>query len=531
MPHLACDFGTTNTVLALWDEASAEGIPARLPGLNRLLESGAEEIPVTPTLIHYTANGREWLGQQVHEQRVYDSPTTFKWMKSAICQRNPARRDVHDRRISAAEAAADFLRSVLTLAAAEFEIGDEEIAFTVPVEAYEHYTNWIGDVAASVGMTRFRFIDEPSAAALGYGAHVQPGQVYTVFDFGGGTLDVAIVLIESEEAAAAGRRCRVLGKAGLDLGGSTIDQWLFADVLKRCGRRDSDKDVRDISLLLLNECERAKEQLSERNETEVAAMHPESGMVVGAEYTREHFEDLLEAHGMFEEITRTLDRALNDSSNRGYAKNAVHSVLMLGGSSLIPSVQKTVQRYFGRDRVKLERPLDAVARGAAAFVSGVDFYDHIQHDYAIRYSHPKTGRHEYKLIVHRGTEYPTKKPICEKMVRPTYPGQTELGLAVFEVGEAHSSRGAHGQAMEVVFDVSGAARLSHVDAAQATERSRFWVNQDSPTFLVADPPAQGGEDTFRVEFSIDGNKHLLITACDLRTERTVFKDYPLVKLS
>ena len=60
-------------------------------------------------------------------------------------------------------------------------------------------------------MPRFRLIDEPSAAALGYGAHIQPGNGYLIFDFGGGTLDVAIVLIEEEASAAVGRRCRVLG--------------------------------------------------------------------------------------------------------------------------------------------------------------------------------------------------------------------------------------------------------------------------------------------------------------------------------
>ena len=86
----------------------------------------------------------------------------------------------------------------------ELGLVDEEIAFTVPVEAYEHYTDWIGKVAGESGLSRYRFIDEPSAAALGYGAHVQPGNVYCLFDFGGGTLDVAVVLIEEEAQAMAG---------------------------------------------------------------------------------------------------------------------------------------------------------------------------------------------------------------------------------------------------------------------------------------------------------------------------------------
>ena len=79
------------------------------------------------------------------------------------------------------------------------------MAFTVPVEAYEHYEDWLATVAEAAGVRRFRVIDEPSAAALGYGAHIQAGDVYLIFDFGGGTLDVSVVLVEEPDAAPAGR--------------------------------------------------------------------------------------------------------------------------------------------------------------------------------------------------------------------------------------------------------------------------------------------------------------------------------------
>ncbi|MBI3951490.1 MAG: Hsp70 family protein [Acidobacteria bacterium] len=131
-------------------------------------------------------------------------------------------------------------------------------------------------------------------------------------------------------------------------------------------------------------------------------------------------------------------RAINAARERGYAEESIKAVLMVGGSSLIPSVQKTVRRIFGAERVMLKRPLDAVARGAAAFVAGVDFYDHIQHDYAIR----------------------------------------------------------------------------HINS----------------TFLPANPPAKQAEARFQVEFSIDGNKRLLVTARDLKTRRITHRDYPVVKL-
>jgi molecular chaperone DnaK (HSP70) len=144
-------------------------------------------------------------------------------------------------------------------------------------------------------------------------------------------------------------------------------------------------------------------------------------------------------------------------------------VLMVGGSSLIPPMQRTVQRIFGRERVRLENPLDAVARGAAAFVAGVDFYDHIQHDYAIRYVNPQKGDYDFRILVQRGTPYPSQEPVVR--------------------------------------------------------------NEHSPTFLTAQPPARHGEARFEVVFGIDGNKRLLITARDMQTQRVTHRDYPVVKLT
>jgi molecular chaperone DnaK (HSP70) len=380
-------------------------------------------------------------------------------------------------------------------------------------------------VAEAAGMPRFRLIDEPSAAALGYGAHIQPGQVYLILDFGGGTLDVAVVLIEGE-SAEGGRRCRVLGKAGAELGGMTIDQWLFQEVLCRAGRHDSDDDVRRVSRLLLRECERAKERLSTHDRADVSVLLPETGAVLGADFTRGEFEELLDRHELLARLDQTVRRALGAARERGYDEDSVHRVLLVGGSSLIPCVQRTAQRIFGRERVLLERPLDAVARGAAAFVAGVDFYDHIQHDYAIRHYDARKGDYDYRLLVRRGTPYPTPGPVARLTVRASHDGQSQLGLAVFELGERR-----RGAAVELVFDPSGAARLAEVSADEEERRAHYWINERTPTFLVADPPAERGEARYEVEFGVDANKRLVVTARDLKTGRLTHRDYPVVKLT
>jgi molecular chaperone DnaK len=200
---------------------------------------------------------------------------------------------------------------------------------------------------------------------------------------------------------------------------------------------------------------------------------------------------------------------------------------MVGGSSLIPSVQRTLRRIFGQDRVRSDRPLDAVARGAAARAAGVSFYDHIQHDYAVRWYDRAAGCHRYRACVEAGTSYPTEGPVSSVTVRATYDGQRELGVAVFELGARRHAQGA----AELVLDPSGAWRLSDPGPDDEDGRSRFWLNEDNPTFLVADPPARAGEERFRVDFGVDAHRRLLLTAHDLVRGTVTYRDHPVVRLT
>ena len=536
--RLGIDFGTSNTVVAVWDEARRDGFPLHVPDFGRLCDFGSPDssienppaplVSVIPTLIHYTEDGRRWIGEQVCQKNLTSSDRTFSLIKRYIATRSPVTRRMGKSTLSHYEAGKDFLSAVILFATEELNLRDEEVALTVPVEAYEHYVDWLTRVVESAGLPRFRLIDEPSAAALGYGTHIQPGHVYLIFDFGGGTLDVAVALIEEEEKSESGRRCRVLGKAGRELGGSTIDTWLFQEALKRNRRNDADDDVRRCSSDLLAQCRAAKERLTLHDRAEVRATDAVTGATIAAEFDRSHFEAVLDQHEVFSQIDQTIRRALNAARDRGYGEDQIKAALMVGGSSLIPSVQKTVQRIFGKGLVRLERPLDAVARGAAAFVAGVDFYDHIQHDYAIRWTNPQKGEYDYRVIVKHGTPYPTSEPVSRLTVKASYTGQAELGIAIFELGERHAHSGA--PVMELVFDPSGAARVLEVTADEQERRAYFWINEPSPTFLKASPPAQQGEPRFAVEFGIDAHKRLLITSRDLKTGQVTHRDHPVVKL-
>jgi molecular chaperone DnaK len=527
--RLAIDFGTSNTVIACWDETTQEAHSIHIPEFGQLLKQGTEEISIIPSVIYFAEDKRRWIGNQVIERNLYTSKRTFRWMKRYINNRSPVKIKIDGQEISHREAGTDYLSSILAVAIQTLDINNEEIALTVPVEAYEDYEDWLTGVAQSAGLPRFRLIDEPSAAALGYGVHILPGNVYLIFDFGGGTIHAAVVLIEAEEHSPSGRRCRVLGKAGMEIGGSSIDQWLFQEILRLNHRSDFDDDIRNMSNTLLVECERLKETLSFEDRAVLNILVPIAEDSLIAEFTRSAFEELLDQHNLYTNIDRTIRAALNDSRERGFSQDDIQSVLMVGGSSQIPSVQRTLRQIFGKERVSSNRPLDAVARGGASFVAGVDFYDHIQHDYSIRYINPEKGGYSYRTIVQRGTPYPTREPVARISIKAAYDNQTQLGIAVFEMGEKRKTE--RGNPVELVFDPTGAVRIMQVTPDDQEKRFSFWMNEHTPTFLQADPPAKQSEARFEVEFNIDTNKRLLMTVRDILTGKLTYQDFPVVKLT
>lgn len=529
--RLAVDFGTSNTVLALWDAARQQASTYAPATYRCLYPQGEGSTAVVPSLIHYGADRRQWLGQQVLQRNLLKHPHTLRWAKRYIGRGGAGPgRSIGGRQVSFHQAGQDFLIGLLLLTREDLGLAEEEIALTVPVDSYEHYAAWLGEAAAAAGLPRYRLIDEASAAALGYGANIQPGDCYLVFDFGGGTLDIAVVLIETEEHSVAGRRCRVLAKAGSDIGGISLDQLLFQDLLRQTGRQDTDPLIQTISGAILSECEQAKIQLTSSTQAVITLLDPDTGEVLEAHWSRSRFEELLDAADLLGAIDRLIRRALNRARDRGYGEEQIKSVLLVGGSSQIPVIRTTLARIFGRDRLCSDRPIDAVARGAAAFVGGVDFYDHIQHSYAIRHRDPTTGHWLYRPLVEAGRPYPTPEPIAALTVKASYDGQEQLGLAIFELGE--QIRSSHSPAAtELVFDPVGGARILTVSTAEQEQRSHFWMNETAPTFLTPSQPVRAAEPCFRISFSIDGNKRLLLTAREIATGRLQYSDYPVIQLS
>ena len=92
--RLAIDFGTSNTVVALWDETQQTGIPFHIPDYGSFYQHNNEKISVIPSQIYYASDKRRWLGNQVEQQNLTKSDRTFRWMKRYISNRSPVKRKI-----------------------------------------------------------------------------------------------------------------------------------------------------------------------------------------------------------------------------------------------------------------------------------------------------------------------------------------------------------------------------------------------------------------------------------------------------
>ncbi len=499
--RIGIDFGAANTVVARWDQALGRGEPVPLDGVDLIREAGAGVTQrVVPSLIAYSHDSaRRWVGAQVAGRPgLHDDPgvSVFQSAKAAVT-------------------GAD----------------DLEIVATAPVETFDAYRDWlVREVGAGMAATRLRVVDEATAAAVGYRASMNPGDVFCVFDFGAGTLDISVVRVTDPDESRAGSGVRTIAKAGLDLGGRHIDG-LLADwaVTAACVPHGDAVAYNRVFARLLTSAEAAKVALTSRDETVIAATDPVTGARYSAGLTRSAFERLLREADVLGRAARGLRKALDDAAARGFPSAEIAGVFLVGGSSLIPAVQDLVRMQFDPSIVRQDRPLEAVAVGAAAIAGGQELHDHIQHDYAIRHVGADGGGYEFETLVAAGTAYPTPEPVKSLTIRAVHRGQRRMGIAIYEL--AHATYRDASADLEIIFDADGGARTVALGPQQRQEQAMLWLNEDSPTFLEADPPASPGSDRFRLDFRIDASKRLTVSAFDLRRKIWVLDGQPVVQLA
>src|SRR5712691_8719782 len=198
----AIDLGTTNTVVAVTEEGSAR--VAHLPGLAR--EIPTEQSPLIPSAVHVQETVHRWLFLRRRvQQRCIGQPAlnrNFDGRSPAFAQsfkrylgsqsHRPALR-LKTKALSVREVTGLFLQELLAAAARQFRARITDLTIPSPVGFYEPYRAELASLARQLGIRRFRSLDEPVAAALGYGVSVARDETLLVVDFGGGTLDLAAV--------------------------------------------------------------------------------------------------------------------------------------------------------------------------------------------------------------------------------------------------------------------------------------------------------------------------------------------------
>ena len=241
---------------------------------------------------------------------------------------------------------------------------------TVPAYFNDSQRQATKDAGAIAGLNVLRIVNEPTAAAIAYGLNknTKSDRNILVFDLGGGTFDVSVLCI------AEGSLFEVKSTAGdTHLGGEDFDNRLvnhFIQEFKRKYKKDIGNNARALRRLR-TACERAKRTLSSSAQASVEVDSLFEGIDFYTSISRARFEDL--CADLFRATLEPVEKALRDAK---MDKTMIHDVVLVGGSTRIPRVQKILQEFMGgRELNKSINPDEAVAYGAAvqaAVLSGVD---------------------------------------------------------------------------------------------------------------------------------------------------------------
>ena len=537
---LAFDFGTCNSVVARWNEALNDIETPDLPNLGILYpQPGSEPARVIPSVIHFDVESALLVGSQVDAAGVVNHPGTFRWLKMDMLRNGGANRGrrVNGRVIYPRHAADELVDRILMFVRGYFGDIDEEIVLTVPVEAFDHYIDWLREAAIKRFPGGITFIDEATACMLGYIDMVLDRTPYCIVDFGGGTLDVSVVRTDLLRAGHA--KCRILGRAGEEIGGIMIDNWLLEHIQEE--EKLTDDDIASIGPSLLEAIEQAKIAISNGSEQASFSRYNDvTGRLIEVTLTSRTLKEALEKkrepdrNNLYQHIIRTLDRALDQARDRaGIRKEELKGIFLVGGSSLLPGIEEKIREFFPLSDVHAGNPFEAIARGACRFEGGI-FDQTLIHDYCLRSWNRELRDFELVPVVPRGTPYPTGKPVCSKYIKAASDDQDALGLVIYE--RSSMSR-------PLISYVNGADGLRPVREGEREECRDRALNPEDSEFIHAVPPCHSGERRFIAGFGVDSNRRLTLWLRDTEENNSSYillrdgsrlplpvSDLPVVKL-
>ncbi|QCR37221.1 molecular chaperone DnaK [Nissabacter sp. SGAir0207] len=372
---IGIDLGTTNSCVAIMDGTQA-----------RVLEN-SEGDRTTPSIIAYAQDGETLVGQPAKRQAVTNPQNTLFAIKRLIGRRfqdeevqrdkgimpyqiisadnGDAWIDVKGQKIAPPQISAEVLKKMKKTA--EDYLGEPvtEAVITVPAYFNDAQRQATKDAGRIAGLEVKRIINEPTAAALAYGMDKGIGnRTIAVYDLGGGTFDISIIEIDEVDGE---KTFEVLATNGdTHLGGEDFDSRLINYLVDEF-KKEQGIDLRNDPLAmqrLKEAAEKAKIELSSAQQTDVNLPYITADATgpkhMNIKVTRAKLESLVE-----DLVARSIEPLKVALQDAGLSVSEINDVILVGGQTRMPMVQKKVAEFFGKEPRKDVNPDEAVAIGAA----------------------------------------------------------------------------------------------------------------------------------------------------------------------
>lgn len=472
MPKIiGIDLGTSNSAAAVLEG----GKPVIIPSAEGTVVGGGKAFP---SYVAFSRDGELLVGEPARRQAVTNPEGTAYAVKRKMGTKEKIK--LNDKEYTPEQISAFILQKIKKDAEAYLGEPIQKAVITVPAyfdDAQRQATKNAGEIA---GLDVIRIINEPTAAALAYGLDKAQGeQKILVFDFGGGTLDVTIMDFGQGVF-------EVVSTSGdTHLGGTDMDNAVM-DFVAEEFRKESGIDIRQDKIAfnrLKEAAEKAKIELSTTLETEINLpfITADAGgpKHLTLKITRAKLEELIRP--IVERARHSMEQALSDAK---LSPSDIDKVIMVGGPTRIPLVQKFVEDFLGKKIEWGVDPMEAVAKGAAiqAGVLGGDVKDVLLLDVTPLTLGIETLGGVATPLIERNTTIPTSK---SQVFSTAANNQTSVEIHVFQ----------------------GERPL----AADNKSLGRF--------ILDGIPPAPRGVPQVEVIFDIDANGILTVTAKDKATSK------------